>query len=354
MVSWLAVLLGTLLSVFIVAIIGGTHVGLNDLAAIAAVILLGFAPLFAALVSVRNPMKAARIDLRVALLTPLAVAMIGREFGGLLRAIAVFSGAIVIPGLFWFFASRHNWPVLLPSVRSPRQNVLSGFLVGGLFCILGLIAIFGSFMLPWWNPGGCGGRPLFDERGNPYFMDFTARIVFVGPNILPDSVIRSSLWSVARVEERFSENHSWLPKLIVLRGVFDRSDENQRYFVEGRHSRYAIARFLPVIEPVPCGHTARIENAIVAMRILRDGPPKDGVRLIGSVSRWGNPMPVVGATVFIEGPLGKLMAVTDAQGNYDKTGLPPGHYTVAVAPNTATEVVDLKAGGIGEYAFFIR
>jgi hypothetical protein len=359
-VGWLVVLLGVLFSMLIVAVTGGTMVGLKDWAAIAAVLLMGFAPMLAALVAVRNPRMAARVDLCVAPLTLLLVLLLGRSFGGLIGAVEVFSGAIAIPGFFWLFAARRNWPVLVPGVHSPRKNVSRGFRVAGLFCALVLIATAGSFLLPWWAPvGDCSGRPILDEQGEPRFVDFTARLVFVGPGTFPPGRdTKWSLWSIARVEEQFSGKHSRLPRYIVLRGFFPRSAKNQFLFVEGYHSRFAITQLLPVIEPLPCGHTGRLDGALIPLRILRDGAPRDGVRLIGSVFRGrsgqGPSTPVAGAKALIKGPLGDLVALTDAQGIYDKTGLPPGHYRVTVpSPHAWAEDVDLKAGGIGEFYFYI-
>lgn len=61
-------------------------------------------------------------------------------------------------------------------------------------CVLLVVAFFWSLGLPWWAPiGDCGGRPLLDERGIPYNIDFTARIVFVGPRTF--SKFRTPLFS---------------------------------------------------------------------------------------------------------------------------------------------------------------
>lgn len=38
--------------------------------------------------------------------------------------------------------------------------------------------------------------------------------------------------------------------------------------------------------------------------------------------------PAVGVTVRITGPAGSSISVTDAQGIYDVTGLPPGYYAI--------------------------
>jgi hypothetical protein len=85
--------------------------------------------------------------------------------------------------------------------------------------------------------------------------------------------MNSSLWALASVEERFSGS---LANVIVLRGFFQPGDRSRRYFVEGQRSGGALARFWPIIEPSPCGHTAPIDFdfAAAALRTLRERAAK--------------------------------------------------------------------------------
>ena len=84
------------------------------------------------------------------------------------------------------------------------------------------------------------------------------------------------------------------------------------------------------MEPVPCGRTQPAQDAEVALRILHDGPPKVGVRLIGRVYQEKSKRPGVKVGVSVEGSAGTTFSVTDAQGVYDLNGLPPGRYTVGM------------------------
>lgn len=327
LVSWLVVLLGILLGMLVIAVVGGTFVGVHAPVAVFVAVAAGCIPVLASLIALRNPRRAAWIDLCVAPLTPLLALSFPWEFGSVFAALMVFSGAICIPGFFWLLTSRHNWPQLIRSPRSLRGASFSAALGAGLLCVLVIVPAFSSLFLPWWAPvGDCGGRPLLTDRGIPKNIDFTARIVFVGPS----SFRGSSLWSVANVEERFGGLSAWPSNLVILRGYFKPTDKDELYFVEGTRSQGAITRFLPVIEPVDCGHTAQLENATVAIRSLRDGLPQSGIRLIGMVYKgsMGSRRPAVGLKVRITGPAGSTIAITDPQGIYNATGLPPGHYTI--------------------------
>lgn len=270
MVGWCVVLLGILSGMVVIAVLGGTFVGVHAWLAIFAATVMGGVPIATSLIAIRNPRKASRIDLWVA---PVMLLFVPVWFsfwavGGLLAAGTLFFGALVIPGFFWLLTSRHNWPLLVERRAHPGRFPLTVVLGSGVFCVSVLIGRLSSLFLPWWAPvGDCGGRPLLTEQGVPANIDFTAKVVFVGPL----SFHGFSLWSVARVDERFAGVASWVPNLIFLRGHFRQADRFERYFVEGRRSDGAITRFLPIIEPVDCGRTAHIADAAVAIRALHNG-----------------------------------------------------------------------------------
>lgn len=327
LVSWLVALLGILLGMLVIAVVGGTDVGVHAPFAVFVVVVAGCTPVLASLLALHNPRIAARIDLCVSPITPLLVLLFSGEFSGIFGSVVVFSGALVVPGFFWLLTSRHNWPHLLGPPHSLRGASFNTALGAGLFCLIIVVASFSSLFLPWWPPvGDCSGRPIFTEQGVPANIDFTARIVFVGPR----SFHGSSLWSIARVEQRFGSSPAWPLNLILLRGFFRPDDQSGYYLVEGSRSGAAITHFLPVIEPIGCGHTARLEDATIALRCLRDGLPRSGGRLIGKVHRGvrESEKPAAGVKVRISGPAGSSITVTDAQGIYDATGLPAGYYTI--------------------------
>ena len=119
----------------------------------------------------------------------------------------------LLPGLFWLVAARRNWPLPLSTELIPRRPLLAAGTVVSLLFVLLAASVAVSFMLPWFYD--CSGIPLLDENGEPQFIDFTARILFVGPN----SLYGCSLFSIARVEERFSDSIWVVPKFVILRVV---------------------------------------------------------------------------------------------------------------------------------------
>jgi hypothetical protein len=359
--SWFVVLQGIVLGMLVIAVVGGTEVGVTSPVAVSTAAAAGLIPILASLVATCNLRIAAQMDLWAAPITPLLVFLFYRQCGGILPATAVSLGVLVSPGFFWLFAARRNWPVPLPSSLLSRRPRLAAVLGSWLSCVLVADALFGSLALPWWpRLGDCGGRLLLDERGVPRNIDFTARIMFVGPR----THLGRSLWSVAHIEERFSGLSWWAPDIVILRGAFQPSDTCRRYFVEGSCSHAVLTRYLPVIEPTPCGRTGPREYAAVTLRIPRDGPPKSGVRLIGRVYKGDrvDRSPVPGGGVAIDGPAGTIVSATDAHGIYDAAGLSPGRYTPHLAMKGASgrtsygvesPVVDLKAGEIGGEDFYV-
>jgi hypothetical protein len=353
--GWLIIVQATLLGMLAIAVLGSTWEGGPVLLLAFETIAVGIAPILSSFVATRNPRMAARIALWVA---PIALLPIFRFPWGFHAAVLVFAGALVIPGLFWLVTSRRNWPLPLRSPMFPRKPHLGTNLALGMFCVLVVIAVLSSLLLPWWSPtGDCGGRPLLTEQGVPRNLDFTARIVFVGPR----SLHGWSLWSIARVEHRFTDLASGPANLIILRGFFHPKDRSERYFVEGVRSRGGLTRFLPVFEPTDCGRTARLDEADVALRVLRDGPPSSGGRLIGRVFASIHSAPrkaVPGVSVLATGPAGSVVSVTDAQGIYDFIGLAPGQYTVE--PLTRSNGrnlrvgLELKSGEVEDYSLYLE
>ncbi|HEV3333004.1 MAG TPA: carboxypeptidase-like regulatory domain-containing protein [Bryobacteraceae bacterium] len=139
--------------------------------------------------------------------------------------------------------------------------------------------------------------------------------------------------------------------------------------IEGTRSDSALSHFLPIIKPFECGHTAPLADASATVRVLHSGPPKSGVRLIGSVYRGAHSAnrdsrtPLGGVTVSIQGPRGAMVSTTDAEGVYDEHGLPPGRYTlhlmlrdanVETSYGTESPSLDLKIGEVGGADFYIR
>jgi hypothetical protein len=226
-------------------------------------------------------------------------------------------------------------------------------------CCLGLAVLatsaFGSLFTPWWPPvGDCNGLSLLDDEGRPRFTDFTAKVLIVGP----ETWNGYSLWALARValarvEKRFSVK-PWLGSdLVILRGAFKREDNGRRYFMEGLRRSSAFAWVLPIITPTHCSHTSRLDRAGVDVRLLVDGRPQFGARLIGVVSgcRLQDPRP--GVSIRVDGPASSFRLVTDSVGIFDASELPPGPYTLHLPDGTSSSV-QLSEGNIETPALCVK
>jgi hypothetical protein len=359
-VGWMMILGSTLLSVYGVAGIAANP-STTPIQALIGVI-VGLFSVIAPIVAAWSPRVAARIYLWIApaalLLVPLfhvpfGYGILGRNMpewnprAAVATAAIVFIGSLVAPCFFWRWAARHGWPGLLakgPLSRRPKLAATVGFV---MFISLSLVALLLSLNFPW-QPlvGDCSGGPLL-RQGAPLGLDFTASVLFVGPRTYHGQ----SLWSVVRVDHVYSPKMRAMPTLVILRGGFRIEDTARRYFVEGQRSYAPFGRFLPIIEPGACGHTKPLEGAALELRVLRDGPPKSGIRLIGQVykgDRWRSVSRSVapGIEVSIDGPGGKIESVTNPQGVYDVIETLPGSYTIRSAAAHETIVIEAKMGDV--------
>jgi hypothetical protein len=146
---------------------------------------------------------------------------------------------------------------------------------------------------------------------------------------------------------------------VILRDFFRPTDKFERFFIEGVRSQGVFDRFLPIVERAECGHSRRLNDAVVELRVLEDGPPPFGVRIIGRVlfgdrSKPGTPSP--GTEILIKGPAGRKLVVTDVQGIYDVTGLPPGRYSVELSTKDwhPAYALDLQRVAVGDSVLFLN
>ena len=134
----------------------------------------------------------------------------------------------------------------------------------------------------------------------------------------------------------------WWDHKLVLLTFFVRGgtgfQRGETYFVDGNRESRWLMRHLPVFE-IHCTRTGLLKYSEIDMRVMREGAPKDSVRMMGYTVRrtpdkeWHE---APGASVGISGPAGDTVATSDQQGLYDISGLPPGRYVV--------HGVDPKAG----------
>jgi hypothetical protein len=73
----------------------------------------------------------------------------------------------------------------------------------------------------------------------------------------------------------------WIPRIVLLtERIFQ---EGQSYFIDGSRSYLLLPHFLPIIEANFCTRTWRVEDAAIELRLLREAPGPEEMRIIGIV-----------------------------------------------------------------------
>lgn len=245
----------------------------------------------------------------------------------------------------------------LPNGHGSRKRGFKRWILGlAVFVLLTFTGLLITTMEVATNQGmgspECSEPLPFVRPAYPGQAVFTARTLYVGPQYGFQSGHKIGRWAIAYVEHRYWGLPWWSSGLVVLSpGVFQ---EGVPYFVDG-HRDY---RFLPTVYIGPCNRTRPVNEADLDIKVLNAGPPKSGIRIINRVYRQpgdGTAQPVPGIKVQINGPSGSTFTNTDANGVYDVSGLPPGHYTIQIEHPTrrdryesfdAERSSNLKAGDV--------
>ncbi len=268
---------------------------------------------------------------------------------------AMISLVFLAPGFFWWFTQRRGWPTLKESRSVSSRQKAASFVAAG-FCLFVLV-MAGSVILEI-----CGhfidvscdkkGAPVVASERYPGQAVFTAHIEIGGDEWYGTG---KNQWAIATVRQKFWGLRFW-NHVILTRGFFNTQES---YFVEGRRSTGLLTRFLPIYD-VWCSRTARLQDAGIDLRLLRDGAPKDSSRIIGRVENGVSyyPLkpfvPIPGAKVLITGPSGTEIMKTDGSGIYDATSLSAGHYEIRLQyPDQNTRYTkpcnfDLRIGEVEE------
>lgn len=279
---------------------------------------------------------------------------------------------LIVPGVFWYITGRAGWPVLVSEPVSLAAKIAVPI---GLVVATTVGALVMDFMTIWRTE--ChGSEQPFTRPLSPDQAVFTARIVrswkLMGPDDSQPSVYWRRYWSLAWVQKYYWGLPWWNGKLAILltttRGSGLRPPRGEIEFVDGRRLRGSATRFLPVFDTF-CTRTGSIADAEVDLRVLRDGPLHDGVRILGTTGRLtGNPefprwTAIPSVSVRILGPSGLTTVESDERGIFDVTGLPAGTYeilrppvTVGVPPSWRDIQCDLRvaAGDIRECNVLLR
>jgi hypothetical protein len=349
--SWLAVGLGILVSIDQLAVIGVYGISIdgplpNRLLGLSTV-LSAIVPLSGSLVALRNRRRAAYL-----LLAPAPLVALCQGYADIFYSyyvdrttLLLRDGLTVAPflalGVFWLVTHRLRWSRLLSGLPKSTKGRLATISVG---CFLLFTLVIGAALaIAAHTPpfGDCGAPRPFAKQQRPNQAAFTARIMEI-PILGPVGVVRENFWGL----------RSWESTLVLLQaGPWFRTGD--MWFIDGYRQDGLLGRSLPAFS-LHCTRSAQVSDAELDLRLLRDGPPKDGVRVIGRAVRFRHDFSeqgVPGVEITITGPLGNITAATDAQGIYDRIGLPPGQYTFRSENYTEIPAVaepqNLETGDIG-------
>jgi hypothetical protein len=308
--------------------------------------LLFFAPFALTLLFGRNKWRAVLVlIISTAIVTPFFVRSSWTpsflpELAGWLALFAAF-------GLFWLLTDKYGWPSLLERrERALAKRVASVLLV--FLIVLSLDAAMNlalsAMRSSLWSPD-CGPKQPFTHSLSPTQAVLTARVIYVGRSLEARFRVPSTLahypdrrlgdWAIGIVEMRYWGLPWWRPRLILL--TDDIYWKGETYFVDGGRPDGLLTRFLPIVSGgIICSRTRPLREAVVDLRVLKEGPPMNGTRIIGYVRGPQSyahyfeppvdPAFVSGAKVAITSQRRESVVTTDESGLYEIDGLPPDDY----------------------------
>lgn len=189
-----------------------------------------------------------------------------------------------------------------------------------------------------------GCRNTYSTASVPRLPD---SVIFVGEIVFTARTMAdlNPGWCIARVEHRYVGFPWWAPGYALIRS-YPLAEDERKCFFDVRRSRGLLTHYLPVFVPYYCCHIQPLDRAAADLRVLNDGPPKSGIRVIGSVyeGTYTTGAPAVGVRVQIAGPAGVLSIATDRLGIYERQGLPAGHYSVRIDGDEYTAEGDVRTG----------
>ena len=352
--TWLVFVVGLIAATLGLAIFGAwpvpPHDSYSDWAVTALLLSLGLVPLMASLLAVRNRRTAAKVYLIGALVA--AICGIWEWFYRAYRLHNIASWAaadsvlFALLGVFLLRMHRKDWPPLWNSSQPSWKRKIAGVLAG---CLMLTLITFGAFRLGVAGASAidCGEPPPFARPRRPDQAVFTARLVVVegwparlmNVERLPFAIVQQHFWGLP-----------WWDHKIVLVGL--PLQAAGPFFIDGTRMHGLLTQFLPVVEIIRCNRSRLLEDAKVDLRVLRDGPPHKGVRIIGRVMHY-NGKDATSIPVTVSGTAVTTIFSTDQDGIYDLSGLPPGHYAVTanakpvrIGRNHCESYEDMKPGEV--------
>lgn len=319
---------------------------------------LGLFALFASLTSLRNRRWAAILTLVPSTAIFLLWAAETRQFdkpGQLLRMTPVGKWledawlafpVLLIPGLFWLFTRRAQ-----PTMAKPPHTFRK---IAGPVLLLASVPLASVLMSVClvgednWFRDLCGYPPPFTAPKGERNSVFTGRVLrsFRSPKLGLE--LMEEHGALVRVEKGFWGLPRWHRTLAIVlvstSADWDPFRAGEMYFVDADRLDGALTRFLPIFRDHRCTRTAPIKDAEIELRVLRDGLPSSGLRILGqtirlrqqSNSNYYSVEKVPHVNVTIEGwrPRAQFSAISDENGVYDLSGLPLAGYRVGTADET--------------------
>jgi hypothetical protein len=322
----------------------------------AIVALLVFFPLFALLATIRNPRRASGLFLLSASVVTVCLfsPTLRRPSHLLVPALTVASAPFLVLGLFWLVTHRFGWPAVLPAQTFSWKRRLTTLFVTCL--VVAALDIPVTLALAARRSSGanfgCGKGPrLFAQPLSSRHAVFTARLIRVA-HTQRVSGRWVGEWAIGAVQDRFWGLPSWSPRLILLTNNF--FWEGETYFVDGGRPDGWLTSLLPIIDSGFCSRTRPVVEASLELRVLREGPPKTGVRIVGYVRGPERsrrlleppkaPVAFPGATLTLTASAGTtIVATTDHEGFYEIDGLPPDNYMLKLPLPETQAVRDFSA-----------
>ena len=188
----------------------------------------------------------------------------------------------------------------------------------------------------------CSGRPLFARPSRPSHAVFTARLIRVSHDAWVSGKWQGK-WAIGLIQDRFWGFLWWSPLVLLTNTIYQ---EGETYFVDGHRADGFLTHLLPIVEAWPCGGPQPLSDAAIQLRLLREAPPENEIRLIGYVriapgraTGMSRP-PLAGMRVSVIGSSGGKIVTTDQQGIYEVAGLPPDDYTLRLVdlPDTQCDL----------------
>lgn len=251
---------------------------------------------------------------------------------------------LLLSGLFWMF-TRKAQPILAGPVSTARKIL-------GVVLLLVLVPI-GSVLMSVCLLGEdnyfrdlCGPPAPFTAQREPQQVVFTSRILrsFRSPSLGMERWEEHG--ALVRVEKTFWGLPRWYrgPALVLTPTArdWDPFRGGPMYFMDADRLKGSLTRFLPVFRDHHCTRTAPLQDSEIQLRVLHDGLPASGLRILGETIRLRQEKDsdhytvekVPHVNVTIQGGGRSIAAVSDEHGIYDVSGVAADYYQAGTADGT--------------------